>query len=210
MRAAIRARAAEMGVEKEDTSWIEEARQRAIEEKQNKQAAQSLDLSQISTGNEPGQKGEKWDESLPNMMYDPADYLSEEEQAEADAVGQLPVWEQAITEIKASTWPDFGAVLSRLALLTAVIGLTGALIINFDAALRDLYTGLGMIPRPEDIPSQMDDISLPEGFTNNMDENDLARITEEMNKAGKAAGLSSKSVQLLMEAQDMDRQNPDL
>ena len=138
-------------------------------------------------------------------MYDPADYLSPEEQAEADEVGTLPIWEQAITEIKASTWPDFGTVMQRLALLTAVVGLSGALIINFDAALRDLYTGLGMIPRPEEVDRQMQD--LPEGFTNGMDEDDLAKITEEMNKAGKAAGLSSESVKLLMESQEIDTLN---
>ena len=203
-----------MGVEKsaEAQQFFEEAKQRAVERIQNQQQ-NNLDLSQISTGEEKGSKGAKWDENLPTMMYDPADYLTAEEQAEADQVGQLPLWEQFLVEMKASTWPDFGAVLQRLALLTAIIGLSGALIINFDAALRDIYTGLGMIPRPEDIPGQLQDLpdlGLPQGFTNNMNEDDLAKITEEMNKAGKEAGLSGEALNYLMDTPNANTLNPDL
>lgn len=211
MRAAIRARAADLGVEKSASTqqYIEEAKQRALNQQQNRQQPSGLDLSQISTGDEKKAKDgkEEWDESLPNMMYDPADYLSKEEQAEADKVGQLPIWQQAVEEIKASKWPDFGTVVREVALMTAVVALTGVIIINWDSTLRDLYTGLGMIPTPDDIPGQMDDLSLPEGFTNNMNEDDLAKITQEMNKAGKEAGLSSKSLETLMESQ---KSNPDL
>lgn len=207
MRAAIRERAAEQGLEKSVATqqYLEEAKQRAINQRENRQAAGTLDLSQISTGKEPGRKGEKWDESLPNMMYDPADYLTPEEQAEADKVGQLPIWEQAVTEMKASKWPDFGTVIREVALMIAVVAVTATIIINWDSTLRELYTGLGMIPRPEDIPGQLEGLTLPEGFTNNMDENDLARITEEMNQVAQDTGMSPAAIDKLIESQ-----NPDL
>ena len=195
MRAAIRARAQDLGVEKSKVSqqYIEDAQKRAAQAQGDNRPGQ-LDLSQISTGDEPGSKNNnKWDESMPNMMYDPADELSDEEQAEADTVGQMSIIDQAITEIKASKWPDLGSVLREVAIMFVVVAVTGGIIIGSDSALRELYTDIGIIPRPEDIPGQLDDLALPEGFTNNMNEDDLAQITDEMNKVSKSGGGSSSS-----------------
>lgn len=205
IREAVRKRAEEVGAKKDTASqqYIEAATQRAIDNRNNAQQPGQLDLSQITTGNEPGTKKSKFDESLPTMMYDPADDMTEAEQAEADPLGQQPIWEQAIEEIKASKWPDFGTVVREVSIMAVVVAVTGALIINWDVLLRDTYTGLGLIPRPEDIPGQLSDLDLPAGFTNNMNENDLAQITNEMNQAGKEAGLSSQAL-------DMQNSNPDL
>lgn len=207
MRAAIRARAEDLGVEKSKVSqqYIEDAQKRAAQSQGNNRPGQ-LDLSQISTGNEPGSK-DKWDDSLPNVMYDPADELSDEEQAEADAVGQMSIIDQAITEVKASKWPDLGTVIREVAIMFVVVAVTGGIIIGADRALREVYTDIGMIPRAEDIPGQLDDLALPEGFTNNMSEDDLAQITDEMNKVSKSgkSSSSSPSVNALL-----DSKNPDL
>jgi len=201
MRAAIRARAQDLGVEKSKVSqqYIEEAAKRAAQSQGDSRPG-GLDLSQISSGNEPGSKTDKWDDSLPTMLYDPADELTEEEQAQADVVGELPIFEQAMTEIKASKWPDLPTVIREVAVMFVVVAFTATVIIGADGALREFYTNLGMIPRPEDIPGQLDDLDLPEGFTNNMNEEDLAKITDEMNKVSKSIGSSSSpSVNALLD-----------
>lgn len=209
MRAAIRARAQDLGVEKSKVSqqYIEDAENRAAQAQGEGRPVQGqLDLSQISSGNEPGGKRkEKWDESLPNMMYDPADDLTDEEQAEADFVGELPIFEQVVTEVKASKWPNFATVIREVVVMFVVVVATGGLIIGWDGALRNFYTGLGMIPTPEDIPGQLDDLDLPEGFTNNMNEDDLAKITDEMNQASKSPAVSkSPSINALLKSNDPD------
>ena len=207
MRAAIRARAQDLGVEKSKVSqqYIEDAQKRAAQSQGDNRPGQ-LDLSQISNGYERGSK-DKWDDSMPNMLYDPADELSDEEQAEADKVGQMSIIDQAITEVKASKWPDLGTVIREVAIMFVVVAATGGIIIGADRSLREIYTDIGMIPRPEDIPGQLDDLALPEGFTNNMNEDDLAQITDEMNKVSKSGGskTSSPSVNALL-----DNNNPDL
>jgi len=209
IREAVRKRAEEVGATKDTATqqYIEEATKRAIENRANGQQPGQLDLSQITSGNEPGTRKSKFDETLPAMLYDPADDLTDAEQAEADPTGQQPIWEQALTEIKASKWPDFGTVVREVSIMAFVVAITGAIIINWDALLRDTYTGLGMIPSPGDIPGQLQDLDLPAGFTNNMNEDDLALITNEMNQAGKEAGLGSKALDTLMESQNA---NPDL
>jgi len=125
MRAAIRARAQDLGVEKSKVSqqYIEEAAKRAAQSQGDSRPG-GLDLSQISSGNEPGSKTDKWDDSLPTMLYDPADELTEEEQAQADVVGELPIFEQAMTEIKASKWPDLPTVIREVAVMFVVVAFT--------------------------------------------------------------------------------------
>lgn len=207
MREAIRARASSLGVEKSVLSqqYIEEAKARA---QQNVgQAPGQLDLSQISTGNEPRKQAD-WDESLPTMMYNPEDELTEEEQREIDKVGQLPFWEQFLSEVRAAQWPDFWSAGREVLLLFLVAGLSGLIIINFDQAVRSVYTNLGFIPTKDDIPGQLEGLDLPEGFTNNMNEEDLLKMTEEMNQAGKAAGLAASEVEAVVES--IQTQTPDL
>lgn len=195
MRAAIRARAKDLGVEKSKVGqqYFDDAARRRVEQARGDNRPGQLDLSQISTGNEPGSNNNKWDESMPNMLYDPADELSDEEQAEADTVGQMSIIDQAMTEIKESKWPDLSTVIREVVVMFFVVAFTGGIIIGADRALRDIYTDIGIIPRPEDIPGQLDDLALPDGFTNNMNEDDLAQITDEMNKVSKSGGASSSS-----------------
>ena len=207
MRAAIKARTQDLGLEKSKISqqYIDEAYKRARQAQGDRRPGE-LDLSQISSGDEPGSKN-KWDESLPTMMYNPEDELTEEEQAEADTVGQLPIFEQAMIEVKASKWPDLFTVVREVIVMFLVVAVTAGIIVGWDGFLREFYSDLGLIPRPEDIPGQLDDLDLPEGFTNNMNEEDLAKITDEMNKASKSGGAStsSPSVNALL-----DSNNPDL
>jgi hypothetical protein len=215
MRKAIQERAKSLGVEKATLSqqYIDEQRQRALNERANRGsgARPTLDLSQISTGNEKSRgdsKGNKWDENLPSMMYDPADYLTPEQQAEADQTGQLPLWEQFITEVNASKWPGFGSVVREIGVLTVVVCFSAVMIINLDSTLRQFYTSLGMLPTQEQINKPLLDIDLPSGFTNNMNEDDLAKITAEMNQLNgdsKSSSTSSPSVNALLEST-----NPDL
>jgi len=204
MRAAIRARAESLGVEKSKVSqqYIEEARARAVQgaAEARSRPPGSLDLSQISTGDEPRRKGaDKWDDTLPTMLYDPADELTKEEQAEADKVGLLNPWEQAVYEFKESTWPGPPAVIKQVFVLAAVVCVTLVVIVGWDGVVRNVYTDMGMIPRKEDIPGELEDLNLPEGFTNNMNEDDISQLTQDMNKAAKAAGLSSPSVDALIQ-----------
>ena len=207
MRRAIQERAKSLGVKKATLSqqYIEEQRQRALNERANRAsgAIPTLDLSQISTGNERKKpSNSQWDESLPSMMYDPADDMTPEEQAEADQVGQLPLWEQFMTEIKASKWPDFPSVIREIGILSVVVSLSAVMIINWDSTLRQFYTGLGMLPTKEQVNKPLQDFDLPSGFTNNMNEEDLAKITAEMNQLNVGA---KSSVNALLESS-----NPDL
>ncbi|CAB9513260.1 expressed unknown protein [Seminavis robusta] len=208
MRAAIQERAKSLGYEKSKVSqqYIEQAQARARNQAANRAAGggSNLDLSQISTGDEPKKKSD-WDESMPAMMYDPADELTEEEQKEADKVGQLPIWQQFMEEVQASQWPDLGSVIREMGVIAAVVVVTAALIINWDGFLRTFYTDLGLIPSPEQTNEQVLDVDLiPEGFTNNMNEDDLAKITQEMN----ARGSKSPSVEKLLDS--ASPLNPDL
>lgn len=191
MRAAIRARASDLGVEKSKVSqqYIEDAKRRAEANIANNRPG-GLDLSQISSGTPKTQK-QKWDEELPSMLYDPTDELTEEERREADKVGQLPFWEQGLNELQNAKWPDFASALREVVLMFVVVAFSGVLIIGWDKTLRGLYTDLGMIPRKEDIPGQLEGLALPEGFTNGMNEADLAKMTEEMNEKSSSAGDSS-------------------
>jgi hypothetical protein len=202
MRRAIQERAKSVGLEKAVLSqqYIEERNQRFLNERANKAsgARPTLDLSQISDGDDD--KG-KWDPSLPSMMYDPADYLTPEQQAEADKTGQLPLWDQFITEVRASKWPGFGSVIREIGVLALIVSLSAVMTINLDSSLRQFYTGLGMLPTKEQVSKPLIDIDLPSGFTNNMNEEDLARITAEMNQlsgGSKSSSSSSPSVNALL------------
>lgn len=195
MRAAIRARADELGVEKDPATqqYIAEAAARAKAAVGNKNPGSSLDLSQISTGEEPKKSGgggggnALWDEDMPTMLYDPTEELTEEERKEVDQVGQMPILDQVLTELRASKWPDFGSALKQVGIVIMIVVVSAALIIGWDNTLRNFYTDLGFIPRKDEIPGQLQQgLELPEGFTNNMSDEDLSKLTKEMNEAGKS------------------------
>lgn len=213
MREAIRARTADLGLEKSKVSqdYFQEMSARASSQQQNTGAAPSapapapeedatqLDLSQISTQPMLGAKGNRanrgeWDEELPTMLFNPEDEMTDEEKKEVDKVGQLPIWEQALAELKEAKWPTPGAAFREVGLMIVVVCFTGALIIGWDSLLRDFYTTLGMIPNADDIKSSFQDINfLPDGWTNGMSEEDIAGLQEVIGKGASNAASSASS-----------------
>lgn len=144
-----------------------------------------LDLSQISSTAPRGQ------EDVPAMFYEPEDYMTDEEKKQADPDGQLSIVDWAMKEMAATNWPTPFAALKEVVILVGAVLLTTFLIVTWDAFLRDTYTNLGFIPRPEDIVQGNENIVLPDGWTDGMSEDDFMKYQDEV---GKAASSISSSV----------------
>jgi hypothetical protein len=189
VREAIRQRTEALGIEKATVSIeaIKQAEERAKSGIANG-PNQGLDLTKISNVGPSSAQDDK-----PSMLYDPADDMTDEEMKEADPTGQLTIPEQVSIEWEGATWPTFGAALKEVVLLVAIVAFTGGLIIGWDSILRDLYTNLNFIPRAEDIMNGSENMVLPEGWTNNMSEEDFMKFQDEVGKAGSSAGSSVKS-----------------
>ena len=152
-----------------------------------------LDLSQISTTKVPSKAATKnglWsdeEDEMPSMFYDPEDELSVEERAEVDPVGQKSFVEQGLNELQNAKWPSPMAALREVALMIVIIAITGALIIGWDKVIRILYTDiLHFIPSKEDLANYMnrfDGLELPTGWTDNMNDNDVASFSEKISNA---------------------------
>lgn len=125
------------------------------------------------------------DEDTPSMFYEVEDLISPEDAAEADPVGQLPLIEQAITELKATKFPTPMAALREVGVVIILVAITGGLIISWDYLIRLLYTDiLHFIPTPEDMAeytNRFDGLELPSGWTDNMNDDDIAKFSETMN-----------------------------
>jgi preprotein translocase subunit SecE len=196
MREAIRARTAAMGLEKSKVSadYIQQRQQQAVQAGSASAANESsdtfagLDLSQISTSKAaPSPKNALWaDEEgeVPSMFYDPEDELSEEERAEVDPMGQKGFIEQGLNELQNAKWPDPASALREVGLMIVVVAVTGALIIGWDKLLRGVYTDvLHFIPSKEDLAQYMnrfDGLDLPTGWTDNMNDADIASFTDKV------------------------------
>ena len=201
MRAAIRARTASMGIEKSKVSadYIAKRQHEAMSAGSAKAAAEAaggdtmfggLDLSQISTTRVPSKAATKnglWldkEDEMPSMFYDPEDELSMEERAEVDPIGQKSFVEQGLNELQNAKWPTPMAALREVALMIVIIALTGALIIGWDRVIRILYTDiLHFIPSKEDLANYMnrfDGLELPSGWTDNMNDDDVASFSEKI------------------------------
>lgn len=189
MREAIRARAESLDIEKSKVSAdYVAAKTKAAQEAGSASAAEEnsdmfggLDLSQISSEKVGGSD---WDEELPNMFYDPEDDLSKEEQEEADPLMTKSFVEQATTEIGSSKWPGPLAALREVALMLVVVVITATIIIAWDQILRGVYTGFGFIPSADDLTNyatRFDGLDLPSGWTDNMNEDDVAAIADKLN-----------------------------
>jgi len=189
MRAAIRARTADLGIEKSKVSaeYIAQQKQKAMAagsaaEANSANSADTfagLDLSKISSV--PDKKRSDWSEDMPSMFYDPEDELSKEEQEEADPTMKLNPIEQGLTEFKAAKWPDTGSALREVGLMIFVVLLSAVLIIGWDQLLRNIYTTAGFIPSKEDLAnyaSRFDGLDLPSGWTDNMSDQDVATMAE--------------------------------
>jgi hypothetical protein len=176
-----------LGIEKSTVSKeaIKEREDRAQQEIVNRGSG-GLDLSQISQTKPRGEE-----DDTPAMLYDPANEMSDEEMIEADPDGQQPIPEQFMKEMREATWPTPVAAIKEVGLLIAIVILTAGLVIGWDAFLRDTYTNLGFIPRPEDILSGGENMVLPDGWTNNMSEDDFMNFQDEVSKS---TGSSSSPI----------------
>jgi hypothetical protein len=190
MRAAIRARTAEMGLEKSRVSaqYVESRKERAVQAGPAGQPSPDvfagLDLSQISTERAPPSSSSQWSEDMPSMFYDPEDDMTIEEQEEVDPIMKLNPVEQGLNELRNAKWPDLGSAFREVLLMVVVVAVSGALIIGWDKVLRELYTAAGFIPTKEEIAnyaSRFDGLDLPKGWTNNMSEQDVSAFVDTVN-----------------------------
>lgn len=185
MRAAIKARTESLGMEKSKVSQqlIQEASARAAAGQRNN--VYGLDLSKITSANTPGNNvREEMPEGMPTMFFDPEEQMTEEEKLEADPDSQLSFWDQGLKEFQNAKWPTFWSALREVGVMIVVVIFSAVLIIGWDRFLRDVYTSWGFIPRPEDALSgrSLDGLELPQGWTNNMNDQDVARLENEMTR----------------------------
>lgn len=144
---------------------------------------QMLDLSQIS------QTAPRGRDDLPSMLYDPEDEMSDEEMKEADPDGQLSIQEWATKELALTEWPTPVGALKEVLILVGSVVFTTLLVVYWDAFLRETYTNLGFLPRPEDIGQGTENLVLPDGWTDGMSEDDFMKYQDEVGKA--ASSISS-------------------
>lgn len=199
MREAIRARTADLGIEKSKVSaeYIQQKQQMAISAGGARAAAEQnsansfagLDLSQISDGSQVKRAPSSplWgdEEDTPSMFFDPEEKLTEEERAEIDPFMKKGIIEQGLNELQNAKWPDWASALREVGLMLVVIAVTGLLIIGWDGLLRTLYTEvLHFVPTDDELANyaaRFDGLDLPKGWTDNMNEDDVARLTEAVN-----------------------------
>lgn len=214
MRAAIRARASDMGLERKglDDEYVEAARARALSRRDNARGAgnSDLDLSQISDGN---QRQDEWDadkkENKRGVLQKAGDSLTEEEKLAAYPNGALPKTEQFWEEFKLVQWPTFQESLIDLVLVVVILFGMIFLIDFMDTTIRHFFTDIiHILPRDDEIPTSLEGLDLPAGFMNGMSEDDLASF----NGLGSSADVStmSQSVDAILDNLPVAVGNPDL
>jgi hypothetical protein len=219
MRAAIRARTADLGIEKSKVSadYIQQKQNiainagsaRAASEQSSQNVFAGLDLSQISDGTQVKRPTSTlWgdnEEDTPTMFFDPEEKLSESERAEIDPFMKKGILEQGLNELQNAKWPDWVSALREVVLMVFVIALTGFIIVGWDKVLRFVYTDvLHFIPSDDDLAkyaSRFDGLNLPKGWTDNMNEADVAKLADKVNTP---TGLQLPNVQTIQQ------QMPDL
>eukprot|EP00544_Gedaniella_sp_CCMP2646_P012833 CAMPEP_0202491514 /NCGR_PEP_ID=MMETSP1361-20130828/8549_1 /ASSEMBLY_ACC=CAM_ASM_000849 /TAXON_ID=210615 /ORGANISM="Staurosira complex sp., Strain CCMP2646" /LENGTH=321 /DNA_ID=CAMNT_0049121575 /DNA_START=110 /DNA_END=1075 /DNA_ORIENTATION=+ len=188
MRQAIRDKTKEMGLEKSVLSKqvIQQASARAMRgESPNLNSNNALDLTKIR-GNIP--------DNMPTVLYDPEDEMSSQERMEVDPVGQTSIFNQFQNELSNAKWPTMGAVFREVAIMIVVVAATAALIILWDAFLRDFYTNeLHFIPTKEELNTRFEGLELPEGWTNMMADDDVANLPSELRDAAAASSAAATS-----------------
>lgn len=171
MKDKIRARAAEMNIEKSvaTAEAIKAAEKRA---RLQQSAEPTLDMSVFS------------DPEKNPIMYNPEDELTDEEIAEIDPTGQKPFLEQALDEFKATVFPGPLDVAKTVGFMFVTFAVSATFILKSDEFLRGLYTEWGFIPGPD---AQLDysDLELPAGWDEDLDglTGSLAEIVETAKKA---------------------------
>ena len=79
-------------------------------------------------------------------------------------------------------------------LMGVVVAFSCLLIIGSDNLLRQVYTSVGFIPSQEDVAnyaSRFDGLDLPSGWMNNMNEQDVAKLAEQLNVPPPSSNLPS-------------------
>jgi len=198
MRAAIRERAAGMGIEKSKVTADYIARKEKTAREGGPPGTQTdpnsfggLDLSQIS---QVKQTTTEWDEDMPTMFYDAADDLSKEEQEEVDPVMLKNPIEQGLNELANAKWPDPLSALREVVLMFLIVALSTVLITTWDSVLRGTYTGFGFIPTAEEIAnyaSRFDGLDLPDGWTSGMTDVDVQTYSDTISTttSGSVSGM---------------------
>jgi len=200
MRAAIKARTAELGIEKSKVTadYIKAKTEAALQAgpggMSDPDQFGGLDLSQISSTKK---RSSDWNEDMPSMFYDPDEELTLEEREEIDPIMKKSPWEQAIHEMRLTKWPTMGAALKEVVLVLVLIAVTGVLVIYWDKFIREIYTSLKFIPTKEgiaDYASRFDGLDLPKGWTDGMSEEDLAQFADKVNSATTSGSSAAESI----------------
>mmetsp|Transcript_39175 Transcript_39175/g.94723 ORF Transcript_39175/g.94723 Transcript_39175/m.94723 type:complete len:341 (-) Transcript_39175:80-1102(-) len=198
LRAAIRERTESMGLKK---SVVSEEAQKQMEERAKARIAAArageslddtfggIDLSQIS---QEAPRGSNAD-NLPSMFYEPESEMSKEEMAEADPVSQMSVYDQFIDTVQTATWPSGSRVIKDVAILVTTILLSGLILVGWDGLLRETYTNFGLIPTPEAVTQPTDNLVLPDGWTDNMSEDDLMKFQDDTSSSSSTTTTTSKA-----------------
>lgn len=161
MREKIRSRASTLDMNKSVAT--QEAIKAATQRAAAGEAAQTptVDLSKFSSG----------------LGEDPEDELTDEQMKEIDKVGQMSIPDQVIEEFKNTRFPSPDATLKQAVLMLVIFIVTAGVILNVDTFLRFQYTDWGFIPKSGEV-LDYSDLALPEGFTDQMTDIDLAGMED--------------------------------
>lgn len=118
---------------------------------QNDEMFGGIDLSQIRSKAAAG--AEEDDNMMPFMAAEMIeDEMDEEMMKEADPVSFLPLWEQALVEVKATTWPTPLAALKKVILVTILVIVTVSGGERFEDYVVDGFTNtLHILPTKEQV-----------------------------------------------------------
>jgi hypothetical protein len=110
-----------------------------------------------------------------NLTENPEDELTDEQMKEIDKVGQMNIVDQVREELKNTRFPTPDATLKQAILMLVIFLVTAGAILKADEFLRFQYTDWGFIPKSGEV-LDYSDLTLPEGFTDQMTDNDLAGL----------------------------------
>ena len=89
-----------------------------------------------------------------------------------------------MSELGEVKWPDPLSALKEVGLVIFLVALTGGIIVGWDNVVRYLYTEvLHFIPNKEDLAdyaNRFSGIDLPSGWTDNMNEDDIASFIDKV------------------------------
>lgn len=156
MREKIRSRASGLNMNKSVATQeaIKSATQKAMAGEQA--STPTVDLSKFNEG----------------LLNDPEDELTDEQMKEIDKVGQMNIIEQVKEELKNTRFPTPDATLKQAGLMVVIFLVTATVILKVDEFLRFQYTDWGFIPKSGEV-LDYGDLTLPEGFTDAMTDDDL-------------------------------------